>query len=119
MVPLPTPQVQQILHRRLPNRGLTMPGTMGRCRGPVAPRPRRSARMTHFCSDTVTPPRAPRLRPQAEGREGDIIPAEGGLLGSGFVSKVGSFLASAEEMTVARGSEMKAQIEPLVETDCR
>jgi hypothetical protein len=38
----------------------------------------------------------PRLRPQAKGTEGDIIPAEGGLLGSGFVSKVGSFLASAE-----------------------
>ena len=39
----------------------------------------------------------PRLRPQAKGTEGDIIPAEGGLLGSGFVSKVGSFLASAED----------------------
>ena len=38
----------------------------------------------------------PRLRPQAKGTEGDIISAEGGLLGSGFVSKVGSFLASAE-----------------------
>jgi hypothetical protein len=47
----------------------------------IARWPRRSARMTHFCSDRVDPPEAPRLRPQAEDREGDIIPAEGGLLG--------------------------------------
>ena len=42
------------------------------------------------------PPEVPRLRPQTKGTEGDIIPAGGRLLGSGFVSKVGSFLPSTE-----------------------
>ena len=49
----------------------------------------------------------PRLRPQAKGTEGDIISAEGGLLGSGFVSKVGSFLASAEGVSVPEGIEVQ------------
>src|ERR1039457_4989236 len=53
--------------------------------------------MTRFCSDRVTHRTRPRLGPQVEGRDSDIIPAAGGFPGSGFVSKVGSFLASAED----------------------
>src|ERR1035438_8753782 len=55
------------------------------------------------------PREVPRLRPQAKGTEGDIIPAEGGLLGSRFVSKVGSFLASAE-------GQLNPTADPLVST---
>lgn len=49
-----------------------------------------------FCSHSVTRRTRPRCNPQVEDRDSGIIPAAGGLPGSGFGSKVESFLESAE-----------------------
>ena len=63
---------------------------------------RHSRKVTHFCLNRVAHRRQRAFCPQTEDRAGDIIPAAGGLPGSGFVSKVWSFPASAEGQPVVR-----------------